>query len=130
MCKIFVALNFRCIAHQQNFFNDHCVKNGDVRMSCYYAMATDVPTKHSSGLYLLYGPRFFPSASARSVSIRAPPDSLRQYLAKESDRDLLGSGSPSAGLKNHRRTVSAAQVSSVLVYTVYMRLTVKMICCC
>ena len=41
----------------------------------------------------------------------------------ESDRDLLGSGSPSAGLKN-RRTVSAAHMNSVLVQC-YTQLTVK-----
>ena len=35
-CKIFVAFNFRSIAHQQKNFNDHCVENGDVRTSCCY----------------------------------------------------------------------------------------------
>ena len=79
---IFVVLNFRSIYIAHQIFNDHCVKNGDIRTSCCYAMVTDIPTKRSSGLYLLYGPRFFPSASAH-LSIRALPDSLRQYLAKE-----------------------------------------------
>ena len=32
------------LAHKQKYFNNHCVKNGDVRMSCCYAMVTGVPT--------------------------------------------------------------------------------------
>ena len=39
----------------------------------------------------------------------------------------FGIGSPSAGLKNRTRTVSTAQVNSVLVYT---WLTVNIIHCC
>ena len=37
----------------------------------------------------------------------------------ESDRDHLGTGSPSADLKN-LRTVSAAQMNSVLVHTLHV----------
>ena len=89
-----MVLNFRSIAHQRKFFNDQCVKNGDVRTSCCYAMATDVPTKRSSG-----------SCTARaSVALRPAHLSIRKHLpifaeaipckGTESDRDLLGSGSP------------------------------------
>ena len=61
-------------------------------------MATNVPTKHSSG-----------SCTARdSLALRPARLSIREHLpifaeaipckGMESDRDLLGSGSPSAGL--------------------------------
>ena len=71
------------IAHQrQKLTIIVSIKNVDFKTSCCYAMVTDVLTKRYSGLYLLYLPCYFPSASAR-LSIRAPPDSLRQYLAKE-----------------------------------------------
>ena len=94
-------------------------------MSCCYAMVADIPTKHSSGLYVS------PVWPALPFRFGLLVDSSTSRFAEavphegtESDRDHLGSGSPSAGLKNRRWTVSAAQVNSVLVYT---RLTVKII---
>ena len=91
-------------------FNDHCVKNGDVRMSCCYAviMTTDklffcaVSPVRPTLLPFRFGPLVDSSTSRFARE------------GTESDRDLLGSGSPSVGLKNRRRTVSTAQVNSVL----------------
>ena len=78
-----------------------------------------VPTKRSSGLYLLhvrpallpfhFGPLVDSSTSRFTEAI--PREGT------ESDRDLLGSGSPSACLKNRRRTVSAAQEFSTTLHT-------------
>ena len=62
------------------------------------------------------------TSSQLRLSIRAPPDPLRQYLAKErrATTDLSGSWSPFMGLKNRRRAVvltDSVQHSTVLVYT-------------
>ena len=99
--------------------NVQCVDNGDVRTSCCYAMVLPYRpiSKRSSGLYryLLYGPHCFPTSLVDS----RPPDSQTEAIPRdgmESDRDLLGSGSPSTGLKNRRRAVVLTD-SVQIVYT-------------
>ena len=47
--------------------NDHCVKNGDVRTSCCYAIRHGHWRTDKAFFWLLYGPRFFPCASAHSL---------------------------------------------------------------
>ena len=107
MCEVHVAYrrlgNFRSTAHQRKFFNDHCVDNGDVRTSCCYAMV--LPTDFKVFFWAVS--RCFPTSLVDS----RPPDGT------ESDRDLLGSGSPSTctGLKNHRRAVVLTDSKSEII---------------
>ena len=127
-----MALNLCSIAHQRKSFTDRCVKNGDVRTSCCFAMVTGIPTDFKAFFWAVNI-----SCMSRNASLPLRPacplcrfEHLpirrgKSYLTKER-RATVGLGSPSAGLKNHRRTVSAAQVNSVLVY---MWLTVKIIRC-
>ena len=101
------CINFRSLAHQRKILNDHCVKNGDVRTSCCYAIVTVMMYRQSvllgctvspvrpALLPFRFGPPFVESSTSR-FSEAIPREGT------ESDRDLLRSGSPSAALKNRR----------------------------
>ena len=60
-------------------------------------------SKRSSGQYLLYGACFFSTSLVDSSTSRFTE--AIPCEGTESDRDLLGSGSPSMDLKNHTRDV-------------------------
>ena len=110
-------------------------------------MITDVPTNRSSGLYLLYGPRFFPSAACRfeHVPIRWGNTSRRNGERQRS----FGIGESICGLeesqKDHEHSTGEFSTLRVLnppvrvyslhaamdnidyVYVVHDALTVKII---
>ena len=126
VCKIFAALIFCSIAHQRIFL---IIIVSRMEM---YERAAAMPWSPTYRQSVLLG-CISCTACASSLPLGPLVNWSTSRFAEaiphegtESDKDLLGSGSPSAGLKNHRRTVSAAQVNSVLVYT---RLTVKIIRC-
>ena len=100
-----MALNFRSTAHQRKNFNNQCVNNGDVQTSCCYAMVlpTDFKAFFWAVLISPVRPALLPNFACQFETSRFAEAIPRD--GTERDRDLLGSRSPSMGLKNRRRAV-------------------------
>ena len=107
---MFVALNFHSTAHQRKKFNDQCVNNGDLRTSCCYAMVlpTDFKTFFWAVSISPVRPALLPNFTCRFETSRFAEAIPRD--GTENDKDLLGLGSPSMGLKNHTRITDSVQI--------------------
>ena len=121
MCKFFVVLNFHSKAHQRNLLTINMSRITNELLLCHGPWHTD---RFQSVLVGCISCTARASSQLR-LSIRAPPDSLRQYLAKERrETEIFWDGESIYGLEESQKD---RERSTHEFSTLYTWLTVMLI---